>query len=114
MQEQAYAKSYLEQIGREAEIGDYGDFPHTLLTDVGVPVEVSNALGDIRESAPDDPAWLAPSWLGTIERLEDGERYVYEQAYDEEKKEILFSKIRYETGETVAQSVYDALTGDKK
>ena len=49
-----------------------------------------------------------------VERLEDGVRYLYEQSYDGEKKEILFSKIRYETGETVEQSVYDGLTGKKK
>ncbi|MCI8577457.1 MAG: DUF4825 domain-containing protein [Lachnospiraceae bacterium] len=113
-QEQAYGESCLRQLGRKAVVGDYGDFPHTLLTDVGVPVEVSNALGDIREFAPEDPARFAPYWLGNVERLEDGVRYLYEQSYDGEKKEILFSKIRYETGETVEQSVYDGLTGKKK
>lgn len=101
------------QMGREAVVGDYRDFPHTLLTEVGVPVEVSNALGDTRDLAPDDPARFAPSWLGNIEQLEDGERYIYEQSYDEEKKEIRFSKICYETGEIVGQSVYDGLTGKK-
>lgn len=114
MQEKAYAEAYLEQIGREAVVGDYGDFSHILLTEVGVPVEVSNTLSDTRNFAPDDPAWFAPSWLGNVERLEEGERYLYEQSYDRDKKEIRFSKIRYETGEVVAQSVYDGLTGEKK
>ncbi len=114
MQEQAYAEAYLKQIGREVVVGDYGDFSHTLLTEVGVPVEVSNALSDTRNFALDDPARFAPSWLGNIERLEEGERYLYEQSYDKDKKEIRFSKIRYETGETVAQSIYDGLTGEKK
>lgn len=114
MQEKAYAEAYLEQIGREAVVGDYEDFSHILLTEVGVPVEVSNTLSDTRNFAPDDPAWFAPSWLGNVERLEEGERYLYEQSYDRDKKEIRFSKIRYETGEVVAQSVYDGLTGEKK
>lgn len=113
-QERAYAEDYLKQIGREAAVGDYGDFPHMILTDVGVPVEVSNAMGDTRNFAPDDPARLAPFWLGNIERLEEGERFIYEQSYDADKKEIRFSKIRYESGETVAQSVYDGISGEKK
>ena len=113
-QERAWAESYLAQLGREAVIGDYGDFPHTILTEAGVPVEVSNALGNTRDFALDDPARFAPSWLGNIERLEDGERYIYEQSYDEENREIRFSKIRYETGEIVSQTVYDGMTGKKK
>ena len=79
-----------------------------------MPVEVSNALGNTRNFALDDPARFAPSWLGNVERLEDGERYIYEQSYDEENREIRFSKIRYETGDTVSQTVYDGMTGKKK
>lgn len=35
-QKQAYAQAYLESIGREAPIGDYGDFDHPLETDLGM------------------------------------------------------------------------------
>ncbi len=49
-----------------------------------------------------------------MEQLKEWEPYLYKQSYDRDKKEIRFSKLRHETGETVAQNVYDGLTRKKK
>lgn len=62
-QEQGYAAAYLKKIGRKAEIGDYSDFEHTLLTDIGVSVEVSNMLAEQK----DDLLSRCPGWLGLVE-----------------------------------------------
>lgn len=111
MQEQAYAKHYLQQIGREATIGDYGDYPHTLLTDAGVSVEVSNMMC---VSAKFDEMWKYPDWIGNRELLEDGVRYVYAMSLDNEKHEIIYTKSVYDTQAVIETHIFDSLTGEKK
>lgn len=107
-QEQTQAEEYLISIGRTHDgvsVGDYGDFPHPLLTDRGVSVAVSNALvGDKR---------LAdyPSWVGNREQIEDGVRYVYQVDYQETTHRILYSKRNDATGKTVEQRIFDSVTG---
>lgn len=64
-QKEEYAKAYLQQIGREAEIQEHVE---TVLPDL--PVEVSNLLLEL--------CWEYPYWVGTEERIEDGVRYIYE------------------------------------
>lgn len=113
-QEQSYAADYLKAIGRKAEIGEYRDFSHPLLTEKGVSVEVSNKLSDCGRSYPDSPAAYAPGWIGNIERLEDGIRYVYACAYDTEQQEVIYSKTEYDTGQMVEQIVFDAVSGEVK
>ena len=104
--EEKYAKDYLIQIGREAEIGDYGDFEHPLLTHLGVSVQVSNKLLEKNYSN-------YPMWVGNQEKIEDGIRYVYQMDYDKDEKQIVLSKYNYETKEVVEKIVIDALTGEE-
>ncbi|MDO5417018.1 MAG: serpin family protein [Lachnospiraceae bacterium] len=114
-QETAYAERYLKSIKREAVIGDYGDFEHPVHSDEGISVEVSNKLmEEAGKWDPDSPAAYAPFWLGNVEQVEDGVRYLYEHAYDSEKREISYSKIQYDTGKLVSRVVYDADTGQRK
>jgi hypothetical protein len=103
-QERAYAASYLKQIGRDAVIGDYGDFKHTLLTDVGVSVEVSNMTCGKQYAN-------YPMWIGNREALENGTRYVYEMSYNKESHEIDFKKYEYNTKNIVELIRLDSITG---
>ena len=103
-QERAYAASYLKKIGRDAVIGDYGDFKHTLLTDVGVSVEVSNmTCGKLYANYP--------MWIGNHEALENGTRYVYEMSYNQEAREIDFKKYEYNTKKIIEFIRLDSITG---
>ena len=103
--EESYAKAYLESIGRDAKIGNYGDFEHVLLVDAGVSVEVSNKVFEYKELEK------FPFWIGSQEFIEDGVRYVYEMDYNERLGLISFVKYDYETG-TIKESFYlDSKTG---
>ena len=112
-QERSYAEEYLGTLGREdVEVGDYADFEHTLLTDEGVSVEVSNKMLDVQSG--DGFEFFCPSWLGDREVLDDGVRYIYETEYDKKKQVIIFSKTDYETGKVLETSKYSAKTGEKE
>ncbi len=111
-QERAYAEEYISRINREdAEIGDYADFEHTLLTDEGVSVDVSNALLDVESG--DGFENNCTMWLGEREVLEDNVRYIYKKEYDSKKKTVTYSKIMYDTGDVLESSVYSTNTGEK-
>ena len=107
-QERAYAKEYLSKLGRTADIGDYGDFEHILLTHLGVSVEVSNRFEDFYKSHS-----YYPYFIGTKEIIEDGVRMVYEMSYHENQKEIRFTKYVYDTKEAIEQFVFDSITGEE-
>ena len=101
-----YAHTYLKSIDRKAKVGSMRDFEYPLLTDSGVSVDVSNALGDIEKNAP------YPYWIGNKEILENGVRFVYQMDYDKEKKLIIYSKYKYNHPNTIEEKiVVDALTG---
>lgn len=104
-QERLYAENYLKFIGRTAEIGEYSDFEHPLLTSLGVSVEISNALSGkgILEHYP--------YWIGNTEQLEDGLRYVYQMEYTAGSPEIIFTKSEYDSKKTVQELRYSSLTG---
>lgn len=100
-QEQVYAQAYLDSIGREAPIGEYGDFDHPLATDQGMSVEVSNNLMALR--------WDFPYFLGNVEQVEDGVRYVYETAWDSDGSgtgTATFTKYEYDTNKVVQKYIY--------
>jgi hypothetical protein len=101
-QEQAYAAAYLKTIGREAKIGGYGDFPHTL---PDIPVQASNNL----LSFEDENGY--PMWLGNQEKVENGVRYVYEKKWDKSAGEIVYTKYEYGTDKVAGQFFFDAATG---
>lgn len=107
-QERQYAAAYLGSIGRAAWIGEYRDFEHPLLTDMGVSVEVSNRMSEYRELAD------YPYWIGNLERVEAGTRYLYEMDYASESREIVYTKYDCGTGKIVEQRIFDSLTGLKK
>ena len=103
-QERSDAARYLKEIGRNAVIGDYGDFTHTLLTDAGVSVDVSNSISDKLFAN-------YPTWIGNREALENGVRYVYEMSYNKEGHEIDFTKYEYGTNKIVERTRLDSMTG---
>ena len=105
-QERKYAGEYLQSIGREAEIGEFGDLNVVLLTDLGVSVEVSNQL------SCDKDLGEYPYWIGSSEYLENGIRYVRSLSYDEKAGQIIYSTVEKETGETTECFVFDASTGE--
>ena len=105
--ERAYAEEHLKMTGRDAVIGDYADVERTILTDHGISVDVSNKLFAYEEKlAP------YPSSHGTLEKVEDGERYLYSVFFDEETNQIIYEKRFFGTNETVEKFVYDAETGE--
>ncbi len=108
LQEEKYAQDYLDKIGREAEIGDYSDFEHVLITDLGVSVKVSNKLLDTfyKEHAN------YPYFVGTYEKMENGVNMVYEMSYDKSVEEIIFTKYEYNTKNVIEEFIIDAKTGD--
>ena len=108
--EQAYAKKYLKKIGRKAPVGHYSDSEHPLLTDAGVSVEVSNKMCDLEKYQ----IFKYPDWIGNLEEIEDGVRYVYEMALDKKAGEIIYTKSVYDTGRIVEQFRFDMYTGEEK
>ncbi len=103
--EKSYAKNYLNELGRTAVVGDYRDFEHPLLTDWGVSANVSNLLVENKALGS------YPFWIGNVERLEDGIRYVYALDFDRDNKKILFAKTEYDTGNVIESYTYDSDTG---
>lgn len=102
-QEEAYAQAYLESIGREAPIGDYGDFEHPLFTENGMSVEVSNALLTIEKLYP------FPMYIGNVEKIEDGVRYVYETAWAHQGDGVgtaTYTKYEYDTNQVVQRYIF--------
>ncbi len=92
-QERAYAKAYLNSIGRTAEIGDYSDLEIEL---PDIPDDAYNMIFD--------RYWEYPYWLGTQEKIEDGVRYVYEtqwKNYGNDDSLIYLTKYVYDTGEII-------------
>lgn len=106
-QERIYARDYLNRLGRTAKIGDYADIGHPLLTDVGVSVDVSNHLWEL------EMLYGYPYWIGNLEKLEDGVRYVYEMSLDQKAGEIIYTKSVYDTKEVVEQIRIDMNTGEE-
>ena len=108
--EMLYVRRYLTEIGREAEVGEYGDFSYELLTDLGVSVEVSNKMLERK----DEFSNYFPYFVGTAEHIIDGVRYVFEVSYDEGKSEISYIQYEYGKDEAVRGMIYDSVTGELK
>ncbi len=106
--EELYARRYLTKIGRDAKIGEYGDFSYELLTDLGVSVEISNKM----LSRKDEFSNYFPYYVGNAEHIIDGVRYVFETSYDEEKSEISYIQYEYGKEEPVKGTFYDSVTGE--
>ena len=102
-QKEAYARAYLEEIGRVAEIGEYADFEHPLACEQGMSAEASNTL---MEAMPD-----YPFFLGSEERIEDGVRWVYTTQWAPGETEgegfASYTKTNYDTGEVAESHVFE-------
>ena len=103
-QEVAYAQAYLDEIGRTEEIREYSQVEHTLFTDLGVSVEVSNKILEYNLPYNSD--------IGYYEAIEDNIRYIYRTSYDEKNNKIVCTKEVYETRDIVEKIEIDSLTGD--
>ena len=101
----AYAKDYLEKIGRKAEVCHYSEVPHVMLTDVGVSVEISNKILENNTLSCFDAD------IGNYETLENGVRFVYRTDFDKEKNLIIYTREIYATGEITQKIELDAATG---
>lgn len=55
-----------------------------------------------------------PYWIGNLERVEAGTRYLYEMDYASESREIVYTKYDHDTGKIVEQHIFDSVTGLKK
>lgn len=100
----AYAQAYLNKIGRTEGIRNYSQVEHTILTDVGVSVDVSNKILEHNLRYNYD--------LGYFENVEDGVRYVYRKTYDKEQNMVVCTKEVYDTKEIVERIEIDSLTGE--
>lgn len=105
-QNKAYAKAYLDKIGRSEEIRRYSEVEHILLTDVGVSVEVSNKILENKNIANYNYD------LGYFESVEDGVRYIYSKSYDKNQNKIICTKEVYDTKEIVEKIEINSLTGE--
>jgi len=89
-QEVAYAKEYLKKINRDAKISP--DYVEKEFIE-GMDVEASNTLLETYSQYP--------YWIGTLEKIEDNTRYVYEKSYNKEEGIVTFKKYKFDTGEIV-------------
>ena len=110
-QEKVYAQNYLDKIGRSAIIGEYGDFEHTLLTDLGVSVEVSNKIL-AHEKYSDFPIWKFPISVGNQEYIENGVRYIYQMEYSKGDEYIVYRIYEYTTGKDISRMRINAKSGE--
>lgn len=104
LQEHAYAQEYLDKIGRDARIGGYADIEHKIPE---MNVEASNKLlkyfGEY------------PYWIGTLEKIEDGVRYVYEKKTEEKDNGdalVTFLKYEYDSGNIVEETIISIENGE--
>ncbi len=100
----AYAEAYLKYIGRDAKISSYHDEDFKILTDYGVSVEVSNELTELH--------WDYGIYVGSFERVENGERYVYYQLWEQDGStpgngKVTFRKVRDADGQEIEKIVYE-------
>ncbi len=93
------AAEYLRSINRVAEVGVREDHEGKRLEEL----VSDDALLD--ELFKDEEMSLYPDWIGTTERLENGERYIYQTAFDEERQEIIYTKIEYNTNHVIKNSI---------
>ena len=95
------AAEYLKSINRIAEIGVRQEHNGQLLE------ELVSDESLLKELFKDDEMSLYPDWTGTTERIENGERYTYQTVFDEERQQIIYTKIEYSSNSVVKSIVVD-------
>lgn len=108
-QEERYARAYLASINRrDAKVGYGTDAERDSLYRLAdMSVDASNDLLDLYAEYP--------YWIGTLELIEDGVRYVYEKSWDSRgggNGTVTYHKYRYDNSQTVEKTVID-VTNDK-
>lgn len=102
---EAGAKDYLKSTGREGGVSERDSHEDSFLSFLGS--DAYHALvKDIEISS-------YPDWEGTLERIEDGIRYVYQAHFNAESNQIEYTKTNYDTGETAEKIIADAATGER-
>ena len=99
------AAEYLRSINRISEVGVRQNHEGKKLEEL---VSDENLLMELFK---DDEMCLYPEWTGTTERIENGERYVYKTAFDEERQEIIYTKIEYSTNNVIKTIVVNVQNG---
>ena len=99
------AAEYLRSINRIAEVGVRQDHDGKLLE------ELVSDQTILMELFKDDEMCLYPEWTGTTERIENGERYIYQTVFDEERQEIIYTKIEYGTNTVIKTIAVDVQNG---
>lgn len=100
------AEKYLKSISRDAKV-----CPRQNHADASLKNIVTDE--NLMETLYKDPEIsLYPAWTGTVERLEEGERFVYKTALNRRRDEILYTKTNYRTGEIVREITVDIFTGE--
>ncbi len=99
-QSRAQAEEYLRSIGRQAEVVSYSDLD-VRFPDIGA--EASNAVLYMKK---DPELNRYPDYIGTVEYLEGGERFVYETQWQPLTHTLSYIKYRWEDGEIVASRSY--------
>ncbi len=95
------AIAYLKSIDRVADVGVRTEHKGNLLTDLVPDADL------LMELSKDETYSLYPEWTGTQERMENSVRYIYQTEYDEGLQQIIFSKLLFDTNETVERHVID-------
>ena len=99
------AAEYLRSINRTADIDVRQNHEGQLLE------EIISDESLLQELFKNDELSYYPNWLGTSERIENGERYIYETAFDRERQEIIYTKLEYDTNMIVKKIVVDVQNG---
>lgn len=98
------AQDYLSSINRNAVICKYSELDIVPLTDLGVSVEVSNKICEMKLPYDAD--------AGNFESLENGKRYVYQTDYENNNNRITLTKFEYDTNKIVEFIAVDGSTGE--
>lgn len=99
------AAEYLRSINRKADVATRQSHEGQLLE------ELISDESLLQKIFKDDELSCYPNWLGTSERIENGERYIYETTFDEEKQKITYTKIKYESNTVIEITAIDVKSG---
>lgn len=96
--EENQAKEYLKTINRDANVS--ADYVEKNLLKINL--EAANALLEKEELR------IYPYWVGTIERIEDGKRFIYEtkQSKDENGNDLVTYSKSDESGKIINEIIY--------
>ncbi len=91
------AFAYLDKIERQAEINLTGEHKGEPLENI---ISDENLLSDLSK---DEEFQLYPDWIGNIEYIENGVRYICQTDFDKELDTIIYTKKSYATKEILKE-----------